>query len=360
MKNITHGGELDTIEKLYNIEKKDIIDFSGNINPVGITENIKNIIFNNIDIIKTYPDKDYINLKNAISEYINCSINNILVGNGATEIISIFLEILNPKNCLIVSPSYSEYETKLKNNNCNISFFELEESENFILNVNKLIKYIKSKDLVIICNPNNPTGTAVDIYDLEKIAMHCKKENAILMIDETYTEFTNFKDNISAIPLVNKLENIFIIRGTSKFFSIPGARLGYGICSNKAIIEKINTKKDPWSVNSFANLIGINLFKDKEFISKTQDLIYYERENFFKELNKIKNLKFYNSKSNFILCKILNEKNSDFIFESLLKEKMLIRNAKDFPFLNDKFFRFCILSKENNKLLLKNLKNLLK
>ena len=360
MKNLIHGGDLDFIEKQFGIKKDEIIDFSGNINPLGVSEKIKDILKNNLNIIQTYPDKDYFLLKKSISSYIKFNFENIIVGNGATELISLFLKIILPKKSLIISPSYSEYEKELKKLNSEISYFQLKEEDDFILNTENFIKSIGENEIVILCNPNNPTGTAVDINDLEKIAKYCKEKNTFLMIDETYAEFTNFKDNISAISLAEKFDNIFIIRGTSKFFSIPGARLGYGICSSKNILEKINREKDPWSVNSFANLIGINIFKDLEFIENTQNLIFNERENFFKELSNINNLKFYKSKSNFILCKILNEKNSDYVFEKLIKEKILIRNAKNFEFLNDKFFRFCILKKEDNMLLLNNLKNILK
>lgn len=360
MKNLIHGGDLDIIEKELGIKKEEIIDFSGNINPFGISSKIKSILKENLHIIETYPDKDYFLLKNSISEYVKSSFENIIVGNGATELISLFLKIISPLKSLIISPSYSEYEKELKKLKSEISYFNLKEEENFILNTDSLIKNINNQQIVILCNPNNPTGTAIDINNLEKIARHCQKNNIFFMIDETYAEFTNFKDNISAIGLAQKFDNIFIIRGTSKFFAIPGARLGYAICSNKDLLERINQEKDPWSVNSFANLIGINIFKDLEFIENTQNLIFNEREKFFKEIDKIHSLKFYKSKSNFILCKILNEKTSDYVFENLIKEKILIRNAQNFQFLNNKYFRFCILKPHQNELLLNKLINILK
>lgn len=357
MKKIIHGGQLEIIEEIYKIKKEEIIDFSGNINPIPIPENISKKIVENIHIIQKYPDKDYKILKDSISTYCQTNINNIIVGNGATEIISTVFKIASPKNAIIVSPSYSEYEKTLKKINCNIRFFELKENENFILNVENLVNFYKDEDIIIICNPNNPTGTAINIDEINYIAEKLKK--ALIVIDETYAEFTNFKDNISAIKCSENFDNIFIIRGTSKFFSLPGIRLGYGICSNKKLIKKINEEKDPWSVNVFANLIGIEIFKNKDFINKTQNLIFIEREKFFKELKLINSIKFYESKSNFILCKILNEKTSDYIFENLIKNKILIRNAKEFNFLNDKFFRFCILTPKNNELLLNNLKKYL-
>ncbi len=354
---LNHGGDLDVIEQKYNIPKEKIIDFSGNINPLGISNKIENVIKNNINVITTYPDKNYNNLKKSIANYCDCNENNIIVGNGATEIISLFIKNLAPKNAIIISPSYSEYERELKNNNCNITFFDLKEEEDFLLNINNLLNIIDNTiDLIVLCNPNNPTGTAINNEQIKIILEKCK----FLMIDETYAEFSSKSENIFATNLVNNYDNLFVIRGTSKFFGVPGIRLGYGICSNNNILNKINKYKDPWSVNSIANLIGITMFSDIEYIDKTRNLILNEKNYIYKELSKIENLKVYKTNSNFILCKILNNKiTSTELFEFLIKYNILIRDAKDFTFLDNTFFRFCILSENNNKLLIEKLKEVL-
>lgn len=352
---IKHGGDLDIIEKNYNIAKSEIIDFSGNINPLGVSSNIKEKIANNLDILSTYPDKDYIDLKKSISNYCNCNYDNILVGCGASELISLCIKNIMPKKTLVVSPSYSEYERELKIINCNTTLFYTNEND-FSVDIEKLINEIKKVDLVILCNPNNPTGSAINKNDIKKILENCK----FLMVDETYAEFSNDEDDILCSSLTNTYENLFVIRGTSKFFSVPGIRLGYAICGNKKIIEDIENKKLPWSVNSIANLIGITMFNDKEYIDATIKLITTQKKYILKELSPLKNLKIYDSKCNFLLCKILNNKTtSTKLFETLIKKKILIRDAKNFPFLDERFFRFCILKEEENKTLIKNLKNIL-
>ncbi len=166
------------------------------------------------------------------------------------------------------------------------------------------------------------------------------------------------------MSLISKYKNLFIIRGVSKFFGIPGVRLGYGVCSNKKLVENINNNKELWSVNSYADLIGQLAFNNKEYINKTKSLIIKEREYIKTELSKLKALKIYNSESNFILCKILKDKlkdnnkinNSTDLFEELIKQNILIRDAKNFEFLDNSYFRVCILSHENNELLIKNLR----
>lgn len=354
---LIHGGDLYLISQKYNIKEKDIIDFSGNINPFGLSPKIKDVVINNIDVVKTYPDKNYNLLKKSISNYCDCNPNNIIVSNGATELISLCIKTLSPKKAIIVSPSYSEYERELKKINCNIIYFDLKEKDDFLLNINNLLKIIDDTiDLIILCNPNNPTGTAITNDQIEIILKKCK----FLMVDETYAEFSSKQENICATNLTTFYDNIFVIRGTSKFFCVPGIRLGYGICKNDYILNKINQNKDLWSVNCFANLIGQTMFNDKDFIQKTKNLVFNEKTRIFNELKNIQNLKFYNTKTNFILCKILNKKTtSTTVFKTLLKHNILIRDAKDFPFLDDSFFRFCILKQNENEMLLKNLKNIL-
>lgn len=361
MNNVNiHGGDLDIISRQYNIPKEDIINFGGNVNPLGLPPSVKRIIIENADSVINYPDVNYVNLRKAISAYTSISPDNITVGNGSTELISGFIKALSPKNSIIVSPAYSEYLKELKQVNSNIELLELKEANNFKLDISQ-INFDDNLDLIVICNPNNPTGSYVTLEETEEILVNCKKHNTFLMIDETYVEFSKPEKHVSAMPLIEKYDNLFIIRGTSKFFSCPGLRLGYSACSNKELMDIVNSKKDPWSVNTLAELSGCVMFTDKDFIHQTINLINTERDYIFNELSKINNIMLFNTQSNFILAKILKEDiTSDYVFEEMIKENMLIRDAKDFPFLNNKFIRFCILDRESNTKLINKLKNILK
>lgn len=349
-----HGGNLSELSNKYNLNKEDIIDFSGNISPITIPNRIRDIIIDNSDVISTYPDTTYTRLRNSIGKYCNCDANNIMVGNGSTELISLFIKQFAEKRVIVVAPVYSEFERELKKNDCEIIKFALEREECFELNVDRLINLIDdSIDLVILCNPNNPTGNAINTLQIERILNKAK----FLMIDENYVEFTRDFENISAASLTKNYNNLFVIRGTSKFFSMAGLRLGYAICGNENIVNDINNSKELWSVNCFADLIGQALFEDEKFIEDTKDFICSERERVISELSKLPNLKVYSSKSNFVLCEILNNKiTSEQLFEMLLSNNIAIRDAKDFEFLDNTFFRFCILSKENNNLLIDNIR----
>lgn len=356
-----HGGDLDAIEKKYGISKKEIIDFSGNINPLGFPPNVKKDLAENLDLVSVYPDRNYLSLKKSIGSYTCADTSHIVVGNGSTELISTFIKTVNASKTLILGPAYSEYEREASLAGGTFSYFPLEEKNDFVIDLNKLLSALTADiGLFIACNPNNPTGTCISKNQMEVILNHCKKNDTYVMIDETYIEFSDNIDEICSIPLVEKYDNIFIIRGISKFFSAPGIRLGYGICSNKKFLEKLKSVQDPWSVNILAAFAGEKLFSEKNFINNTKKLISDERIRIFDELKNWKNIKAYNSGSNFILLKLLTNKVHAFeIFERLIVKKILIRDASSFTFLDDSYLRFCILMPNQNIMLLDELKKII-
>ena len=359
--NSLHGGDLDEISRLYNIKKSDILNFSGNVNPLGLPTSVKTAIKDNLDAIIGYPDVSYLQLKQAISEYTNINHKYISVGNGSTELISTFIKVVKPQNSIVISPAYSEYIREINLVGGKVQMFPLKEEDNYILNIDNLTKGLTNDiDLLVICNPNNPTGTYITANEIRQLLIHCQKNHTYLMIDETYVEFSDLSKNISAMSLIEEFNNLYIIRGTSKFFAIPGLRLGYSACSNSKILEQINLSKDPWSVNTLAEISGKVMFVDTDFITKSYTFINSERKRMYNELTKFKNIKVYDTQSNFFLCKLLRDDiTSTTIFKKLIDNNILIRDASNFPYLGDKYLRFCILDEASNTLLLKLLKELI-
>lgn len=354
-----HGANLFDLASKLGIKKSEILDFSSNINPFGASKKAKRSVIDNVDMVSIYPDPEYKELKGVISDYCNCKPYNILLGSGATELISAFINTIDPKKALLVSPAYSEYEKELNKIGCNIvKYFAKNESE-FKINVNDLKKEIKTRnyDLVIICNPNNPTGFAFNKDEIKELLSGTK---TFFMIDETYIEFTDTK-KYSSTHLIDEHENLFVIRGTSKFFSTPGIRLGYGLISNKMVQDNILKKLDLWNINIFATLMGEIMFKDHEYIDSTIIHMSEERKYLDNELRKIKGIKVYESHGNFILCEIKeDDMTSEKLYNILLKEGIVIRNCSSFEGLSDKFFRVCILKHEENELLIHEINKIIK
>lgn len=356
-----HGGDLDIISRRYGIDKKDIVNFSGNVNPLGLPEEVKAAVRDNLSVICDYPDVSYLKLREAIASYTGADIESIIVGNGSTELISTYIKTLCPKESIIISPAYSEYQREIELTGGSITLFPLLEEEDFVLNLDRLTALITDKtDLVVLCNPNNPTGSYVTADKL-KILLNCLKEhNAYLMIDETYIEFADEVRYVSAMPLTHDYTNLFIIRGTSKFFACPGLRLGYSACSDSTLRERAASYKDPWSVNSYAELAGCVMFTSEEFINKTRSLIISERSRIRTELLKWKNIRLYDTQSNFFLLRLKREDISAAdIFERLINKKLLIRDCSSFPYLDGHYIRFCIQLPQQNDMLLKELKEII-
>lgn len=357
-KHFLHGGDLDSISKAYGISRSDIIDFSGNINPLGISPLAKEEITHNLDLISTYPDRNYTSLRKGISDYVGVDSNHIIVGNGSTELISLMIQMKKPKELLIIGPTYSEYEREASLSGSNIQYFRLKEEDDFDINVNDLISQLTTDiDMLVICNPNNPTSTCIHTPKLKLILDKCKENNVFVMIDETYVEFVENIESVSATSLIPHYDNLLILRGISKFFSAPGLRLGYGMSSNKDLINHMNNHKNPWTTNILASFGTELMLRDTAYINKTKTMFDEQRDLIYKELLTWKNIKVYKPEANFVLFKLLdtNIKGSD-IFEKMLQQRMLIRDASSFPFLNERFLRFCFLLPRQNKALLTALK----
>ncbi|WP_194189746.1 pyridoxal phosphate-dependent aminotransferase [Clostridium chrysemydis] len=356
--SVKHGANLFDLENELKIDKSEIKDFSSNINPFGASKKAKKAVCDNIDMVSIYPDPEYKKLKDAIGYYCNSKKENIILGSGATELISSFISTISPKKALLISPAYSEYKKELLKVNCEVVDFFSKKENDFKIDKDEFIKEINSKsyDLVIICNPNNPTGFA---FNRDEIKSILENTNTFIMIDETYIEFTNTK-KYSSTPLVDDFNKLFVIRGTSKFFSTPGIRLGYGLISDKDIFQSINKKLDLWNINIFGVLMGEVMFKDEEYINFTIKHMEKGREYLYNNLKDIDGIKAYESKGNFILCEITKKDlNSKKLYEMLLEKGMIIRDCSSFTGLSENFFRVCILKEEENKKLIKNLKDII-
>ncbi len=350
-----HGSDLEKIEAAYGIKKEDITSFSANVNPLGISYRLREELSFHIDAITTYPDREYTSLRKCIAEYVHTDYRNILTGNGSTELISLVIQILKPSKALIAGPTYSEYEHEIALYNGRSHYFRLQEYDDFNLNFDALAKSLTSKtDLFVICNPNNPTSSQIDRPVMRKILDICKEKGIFVMVDETYVEFSDDYENITSIPLTEYYNNIIILRGISKFFAAPGLRLGYAVCGNHQLLKEIDSRKNPWTINSLAAIAGEIMFNDTEYIQKTKELVSSERKRICRILEKIPEIKYYRPNANFILLQILKDNiTSGDLFEEAIKKGLMIRDCSTFPFLDNKFIRFCFMKPEENNALLK-------
>ena len=357
-----HGSDLEKIEKVFGIKKEDIVSYSANVNPLGISHKLREVLSQHLDAITRYPDREYTKLRQCIANYTGAQMENIIMGNGSTELISLFIQTNHPKKAMILGPTYSEYERDINLGGGTCIYFPLKEENNFQMDVNALCHQLDDNlDLLVLCNPNNPTSSAITRKEMRRILDACMEHGIFVMVDETYVEFAPDEKNVTSVSLTNYYSNLIILRGTSKFFASPGLRLGYAITGNRDVAKEINTRKDPWNINSLAEIAGQIMFQDQDYIRETKELITSERARLYQELSSWDTVRVYDPQANFILMKILKEGvDAEILFEHCIRKGMMIRNCSTFPFLDSQFIRFCIMSLEDNDRLIDAFRELLR
>ncbi len=357
-----HGGDVYTNGLL---EGRELIDYSSNINPLGVPKSFIDNISDAVDALTRYPDIQYRDVLKVLGEYIGCPQDYFVLGNGAAEIID--LVIACHKSLLIVVPSFVEYEIDAKKWNCIIEYSYLKEN----INEDTLLKHkyaqlsydyedilnkLKNVQGLILGNPNNPNGNIIDKSEFQKILEYCESNDKVIIIDEAFIEFTGDKRH-SFEGLVKIYKCLFIIRALTKFFALPGIRFGYGISSNDCLIKCIKEKQNPWNINCFAEVAVRHVLKDEVYIQKSEKWISEERPRFLKSLNNISFIdKVFFTYGNYVLCK-LNGITSDKFYKLCIVQGFVIRKADNFRGLDKQYIRLAIKDNGRNEKLIQCLKN---
>ena len=239
-KMVFHGSDIEKICEIYHLKQENIVKFGANVNPLGLSENVKKQLASHLDILSSYPDRDYTSLRNTISDYCNVPANFILPGNGSSELIALLIQERNPKHTLILGPTYSEYSRELSFSGSTQEYYHLREERNFTLDVEDLCKTLENGyDFLILCNPNNPTSSAIMQEDLRKLIAFCADKDIFVMIDETYVEFVN--------------SDYYIESGN--FFRIRNVQLAYAF--DKSLLAKIRLQ----ALKVYVNIQNLKTWK---------------------------------------------------------------------------------------------------
>ncbi|HXG13988.1 MAG TPA: threonine-phosphate decarboxylase CobD [Candidatus Nitrosotenuis sp.] len=344
---VPHGG-------LYSIKNPTpkIIDFSSNINPLGYPKSVRKL--NWTSKIPVYPDHTSLKLKTQLAKYLRVHPKNLVVGNGATEIIYDFCRATITKSTpvLIAVPTFGEYEAASSLCNAKLRFFKTMNLEEDLLN---FIKKIPKKGIVFICNPNNPTGTLMRKNSLLKIVKHAKTKDTFVFVDECFMELSQLPDQ-SIVKQTSRFENLFVLRSLTKSFGLAGLRIGYGVGSKK-FVTILNRIKIPWSVSWPAQEAAISALADSSFLAKTKKLIRTESDFLRKSLSKLNGLSCLETSTNFILIK--TKMDSQHLQKKLLKKNILVRDCSTFRGLGKNYIRIAVRTHKENLKLLKALEEII-
>jgi len=340
-----HGGNVYKFSKENNIPINDILDFSANINPLGLPDGVRQA-FSDLDSIQNYPDPDYVELVNSIAEFEGISNEHIIVGNGGIECIFLVAEHLKLNKTLIPVPTFVEYERAYKRYG-DIQLMTVDAP--FELDIDKVLLDLKECDGVVICNPNNPTGYLTPRKDLLRLL----ETEKMIVVDEAFIDFTNDEENASMVSYINEYSNLVITKSLTKFFAIPGLRIGYLMTSNMKLLNSIRVSRMPWSINSVAAKAGSLVLKDKGFIDSTKEWIKEERPFMIAEMENL-GIEVFNTEGNYIFFKSIDD-----LDKKLSKYGIMIRSCSNYDGLESGYFRVAIKNREKNKILMNALKEIL-
>ena len=349
MQEHRHGGSPQSDMKRLGIPKRPMLDFSVNLNFLGPPQIVKEKWLELLGSIDQYPSIQGDGIAHFYREKFGFNSQNFLAGNGSTEMIYLLSRVLCPKRTVVITPSYNDYERASFLAGAKVRRFPLIPEEEFSFsNQKRFMKEMKEVDAVWVGRPNNPTGTLIPkeiILDLAE-----SFSDKWFIIDEAFIQFVDMWEENAL--LTEKLKsNILVIHSLTKFYALAGLRLG-GIVGSEEVISRLREKKEPWTVNGIAERIAPILIDCRDYEEKTRLLTTNERERVFKKLKELKGINPFSSYANFILCRLESKGDLDDLIRHLLSNGLYVRDCRNFPGLEDNFFRIGLREAEDNNQLI--------
>ena len=352
-----HGGNLWLAAQNYGVNHKEILDFSANINPLGPVPAIYEAIKTNLDTILHYPDPQCQPLKEVLSAWTGLATDQIIMGNGAAELIYLLMATLKPQKVLIPAPTFSEYEAAVQVAGGTVVDFYLSEENKFKLEVPALAKQLPGVEMVVICNPNNPTGQILTRDEVLYIVREAAKQHTFVLVDEAFMDFVPEKEKYSVASWVKEFSNLFVAYSLTKFLGIPGLRLGSGL-GNSQLIKDLNDRKDPWNVNCLAQIAGISSFDNQDHLKATQKFVHSEKNFLWAELGKINGLEPFAPSVNYILIKLTKGWKAKSLQQRLAQFRIMVRDCSSFKNMDDSYIRVAVKDHSSNLTLIAALKEI--
>ncbi len=328
------------------------MDFSANINPLGIPDSVRAVILKHLDGIVHYPEPDSGKLRQLLSEHEGVPEESILLGNGAAELFYLFFYTLRPRRVLIPVPSFSEYERSARAAGAEVRFFPLLPEEDFAPDMERMEAAVSGADCLILGNPNNPTGQLLSKEKLEGLVKACEKQGCWLLVDESFLDFREDRAEFSLQDLVRQHEKLAVLRSLTKFYAIPGLRLGFGLM-NPELRARMESGKDVWNVNLLAQHAGMAALTDDAYARKSRIILQEERTWLTGMLRELPLEKVYEPAVNFILVKCGTDTCARKVLFGMKSRGILLRDCSNYTGLETGgYLRMAIRSHEENQIVL--------
>jgi adenosylcobyric acid synthase len=344
-----HGGNIYELSVKSGVPIDACTDFSANINPLGPPSWLKEVLLRGMTQLVHYPDRLSTRFREALSERFGIGMETIVAGNGSTELMYALPRCIDVKKALIPVPSYGDYEDAARMAGLPVKLLNTREEEKFQLNLGGLEKKLAGESkpvLVFIGQPNNPTGSSLDrdrlINCIQRFPRH------IFCIDEAFADF--IEDEISCLG--EEMDNLIVVRSLTKFYAIPGLRLGW-LYTGRDLAARIRDVLPTWSVNSISQMVGARAVLDEGYRVRTLDLLKTERNRLRHSLEAIPAIQVFSGEANFLFGRLENtDAGVTVVGQYLEGEGIALRNCGTFRGLSDRYFRVAVRTgTENDRLI---------
>ena len=322
----------------HNVDYRDVLDFSANINPLGPSPKALDAIKLAVDCVRIYPDENSERLVRCLADRLRIPGETILAGNGATELLYFWLRTMRPRTASLVVPTFVEYRKALESVGAEIVTVSQPQLAG-------------NADAVIVTNPGNPAGSYMPPEEMRDWISSFRPSTQIF-IDEAFVEFSA---QPSLVHYVERFSNLWVLRSMTKFYALPGLRLGYLVGSG---VPNLLETREPWQVNTIAELAGIVSLEDRGYEEATMQLIQRERIWLWKQLQTVPAIRAFPTDANFFLARCESEETLERLIRILTEDKILIRDCRDVEGLDGPYFRFAIKTRPENERLLDHLRKL--
>lgn len=348
---LTHGGDWAGFAAQYGGTP---LDFSANISPLGLPEGVRAAVIGSLAQADSYPDPLCRALGQAIGGAEGADPDWCLCGSGAADLIYRAVLAKRPARALVTAPAFSEYEAALDLVRCKTDRFPLREAEDFGLNEGFLEAVGPETDMVFLCQPNNPTGRAVPRPLLVRALERCRAVNALLVVDECFCDFLDDPGAFTMKGLLGKYQNLLILKAFTKLYAMAGLRLGYCLCSDRALLDAMRGAGQPWAVSGPAQAAGIAALRETEYVQAVRALIRTERPRLAGELARL-GFRVIPGEANYLLFHTKTP-----LIQPLRERGILLRDCGNYHGLESGWYRTAVRTAEENRRLIAALEEICK
>lgn len=330
------------------------LDFSANINPLGLAPEVKQVIAENIEEIIHYPDPKARKLKAALSEHYRIPEEQLLLGNGAAELFYLLVHMVRPKRVALPVPSFGEYQRTAEAVGAEICFVPLQAEADFAPNMEQWKKACEHVDCMFIGNPNNPTGQLLTRAQLEEILPFLENRGIWTVVDESFLDFLTDEERYSIRDLTCQFQHLLVVRSLTKFYAIPGLRLGFA-SAHPELVRCLERGKDVWNVNSLAQAAGVAALGLKEYHRRSREFVQAEKDWLYERLCAVKGLEPIRPSVNFMMVNVAKTGlTSGELTARMRRQGVLVRDCANYTGLEGRqYIRVAVRSRAENEQMLK-------